>query len=245
METPVHHGPKRLSRQTRIILVAAAVGVVVVAMVVLVFLKGTPEVYRRTAQVGYDPDAARRFDEQVVNQIGNVLLDKSGQTRLDVVVTEEMANARIARFLADQTAAGKLVSPALRRLRVAFEPTGLVVATEVGSGVTSAVVSQYLRLSADSNGRLCVESAGTDVGWMPVPKDVLDYVRQAVAAALRRSSARGGDEATLQFWHAILDGLDGKPVPLGKGKRRIVLESVELERGVLRIRGRRNEAKGN
>jgi len=243
MEYPVQDEPKRLSRRTRITLAAAAVALVVVAMLVLILLKGTPEVYRRTAHTGLDSAAARRFDEQVVNQVGNVLLDKSGQTRLDLVVTEEMANARVARFLADQAAAGRGVSPALRRLRIAFEPSGLVIATEVGSGMTSAIVSQYLGLSVDSEGRLCVEPAGTGVGWMPVPKDVLDSVRPAVEAALRRGKAGDGAEATLQFWHAILDGLDGKPVPIGKGKRRIVLESVELERGVLRMKGHRGQAK--
>ena len=243
MEYSVHDRSNRLSRRTRITLAAAAGGLVVVAILVLISLKGTPEVYRRTAHTGLDPDAARQFDEQVVNQVGNVLLDKSGRTRLDLVVTEEMANARIARFLADQAAAGRGVSPVVRRLRIAFEPSGLVVATEVGSGRTSAIVSQYLRLTADPEGRLRVEPAGTGVGWMPVPKDVLDYVRPAVAAALRRGKAGGGDEAALQFWHAILDGLDGKPVSLGKGKHRIVLESVELERGVLRMKGHRGEAK--
>ena len=243
MEYSVHDRPNRLSRRARTVLVTAAAGLVVIAILVLISLKGTPEVYRRTAPIGHDPAAARRFDEQVVNQVGNVLLDKSGRTRLDLVVTEEMANARIARFLADQAAAGRGVSPAVRRLRIAFEPSGLVIATEVGSGMTSAIVSQYLGLSVDSEGRLCVEPAGTGVGWMPVPKDVLDYVRPAVAAALRRGKAGDGDEAALHFWHAILDGLDGKPVSLGKGKRRIILESVELERGVLRMKGHRGVAK--
>ena len=242
MERPDHPEPKRLGRRTRIVLSAAAGGAVIVAILVLAFFKATPEVYRRTAAMGPDPAAVARFNEHVVNQVGNVLLDKSGQTRLDLVITEEMANARIARFLADQAASGKPVSPVLRRLRVAFEPAGLVLATEVGNGMTRAVVSQRLRLSADSQGRLCVEPAGTDVGWVPVPKDALDHVRRAVAAALKRREDRGADEATLQLWRSILDGLDGKPVPLGKGKRRIVLERIELERGVLRMKGHGSEA---
>jgi len=238
------HEPKRFSRRTRTILVSVAVGVAAVAIPVIVSLKATPRAYRRTAPMGIDPAAARRFDEQVVNQVANVLLDKSRRTRLDLVVTEEMANARIARFLADQAASGKVVSLALRRLRIGFEPAGLVIATEVGGGMTSAVVSQHLRLSADPQGRLCVEPAGTGVGWMPVPKSLLNHVRQAVAAALRRRQTPGNDDPTLQFWYAILDGLDGKPVPLGKGKRRILLESVDLERGVLRMKGHRNGPKG-
>jgi hypothetical protein len=242
-ETSAHQGPKRISRRARIALTVVAGGVAAVAILALASFKGTPEVYRRTADMGPDPAAVARFNEHVINQVGNVLLDKSGRTPLDLVVTEEMANARIARFLADQAASGKPVSPILRRLRVGFEPTGLVLATEVGSGMTSAIVSQHLRLSADTEGRFCVEPAGTDVGWMPVPKGALDYVRQAVAAALARREARGADETTLQLWRSILDGLDGKPIPLGKGKRRIVLESIELERGVLRMKGYRSKAK--
>jgi len=42
--------------------------------------------------------AGEDFDTHVINQVGNVLLDKSGATPLDLEITEEMLNARIARF---------------------------------------------------------------------------------------------------------------------------------------------------
>jgi len=68
-----------------------------------------------------------------------------------------------------------------------------------------------------------------------------------VAAQAERLEAGGADpsatlgagDKTLDVWRAVLEVLDGKPVPLGKGKKRIVLDAVEIERGVLRITGHR------
>ena len=238
-ERPAKRRRMGLSKASATALLVAAGAV---ALVALVLVKATPDVYRRTRDTGPAPAAVAQFNERVVNRVGNVLLDKSGGTSLDIEVTEEMVNARIARFLADEAASGEVVPPVLARLRVAFEPGALVVATRVGDGLTSAVVSQYLGLSADDQGRLCVRPAGTDVGCLPLPSGVLDYARRAIAAALDRRQAEGADEKDLGLWRAILDGLDGKPIPLGKGRKCIRLEHVEMQRGVLRMRGSRQAA---
>ena len=220
----------------------AAAGLLAAAVIILALLKATPGVYRRTAPIGPDPAAVARFNDHVVNQVGNVLLDKSGGTPLDLEITEEMINARVARFLADEVQAGRPVPPVLKDLRVGFEPGSVVVATRVGRGAAGTIVSQYLHLEPAPEGRLIVRPVGTGVGMVPLPGGVLDYARRAVALAIDLRQAEGDDEEALGLWRAILDGLDGKPVPLGKGRRSIQLESIQVERGVLKIQGRRGNA---
>jgi len=223
---------------------------VAVAVLAVILAKTIPAVYERTAPMGLDPEAAGRFDRAVVNHVGNVLLDESGGTRLNLAVTEAMINARVARFLDEERRNGRRVPPVLGRLRVGFESGAVVLVTCLGSGWSRVVVAQRLRLSPDGHGRLCVRPAGTHVGVLPMPAGLLALVREWVADALSRTEhatdptqnaapeGRPSPPARVRLFEALLQALDGDPVPLGKGKHRIVLESVEVERGVVRLTGR-------
>jgi len=225
-------------RRRRILIWAVAALVLAVAVAILL-LKMTPEVYRRTAAMGADEAATLRFNEEVLNKVGNVYLDRSGRTPLALEITEEMVNSLLAQELDDEEQAGKALPPALRDMRVGFEPGRLVVATRLGQGFSGVVVSQGFELSATEDGRLLVQPAGTSGGLLPLPGGLMDYVRRAVAAQAERREADGKDGGTAQVWRAVVEALDGKPVPLGKGKKRIILDSVEIERGTLRITGHR------
>jgi hypothetical protein len=186
--------------------------------------------------MGADPEAFRAFNQRVVNHVGNVLLDESGGTRLDLVVTEAMVNARIARFLDEQRQAGRPVPAVLARLRVGFEPGAIVLATRLGGGWSEVVAAQWLHLSADEQGRLVTEPAGTRAGSLPLPG-----MEGALRAAIMDTALapQGDDARHVDVLKAILEAWSGEPVPLGKGKRRIVLDSVEIDRGVLRMQGHR------
>jgi hypothetical protein len=231
-------------RRTRLARITAA-GLVAAAGVTALLLKASPGVYERTAPMGADPEAVRGFNQRVVNHVGNVLLDESGGTPLDLEVTEAMVNARVARFLADERRTGAAVPPVLAHLRVGFERGAVVLATRLGDGWSAVVVSQWLRLEPDGRGRLRVVPVGTNVGHVPLPAGLLGSLRASAEAAFGSPDGPapdGGDEdgkGPPRVVEAIFDALSGEPVPLGKGKRRIVLEAVEVERGVLRMRGRR------
>jgi hypothetical protein len=231
----------------RRILIGAAVVLALAIAAAVLLLKMTPEVYTRTAPMGADEAAVLRFNQEVVNKVGNVYLDRSGRTPLALEITEEMVNAIIAQSLADEEEAGKALPPALMDMRVGFEPGLLVVATRLGDGLSSVVVSQSLRLSATEDGLLLVKAAGTAGGLLPLPGGLMNFVRRALADQAARheaagtgpSTTLGAGDKTLDVWRAVVEALDGKPVPLGKGKKRIVLDSVEIERGTLRITGHR------
>ena len=233
-------------RRRRILIWAVAALVLAVVGAILL-LKMVPEVYRRTTAMGADEAATLRFNEEVLNKVGNVYLDRSGRTPLALEFTEEMVNSLLVQELDDEEQAGKALPPALRDMRVGFEPGRLVVATRLGQGFSGVVVSQGFELSATEDGRLLVKAAGTSGGLLPLPGGLMDYVRRAVAAQAARlevgradpSATLGAGDKTLDVWRAVLEVLDGKPVPLGKGKKRIILDSVEIERGVLRITGHR------
>lgn len=239
-------------RRRRILIGAAVVLVLAVAAAILL-LKITPEVYTRTAPMGADEAAILRFNQEVVNKVGNVYLDRSGRTPLAIEFTEEMVNAIIAQSLAGEEAAGKALPPALRDMRVGFEPGRLVVATRLGQGVRSVIVSQGFELSATEEGLLLVQAAGTAGGLLPLPGGLMDFIKRALADQAARqetagagpSAALGAGEKTLDVWRAVVEALDGKPVSLGKGKKRIVLDFVEIERGVLRITGHRTGKPSN
>ncbi|MFO8012555.1 MAG: hypothetical protein R6X20_04525 [Phycisphaerae bacterium] len=228
-----HKAPAR--RRKRAAQVAVAGALLAVALAVLL-VKATPGVYERTAPLGRDRNAFRAFNRRVVNHVGNVLLDESGGTRLDLAVTEAMVNARLAMFLGEERRAGRPVPAVLARLRVGFEPGAVVLATQLGDGWSEVVAAQWLRLSADGHGRLVTEPAGTRIGSLPLPG-----MEGALRAAVMSTAlAPQGDKAThLDVLKAILRAWTGKPVALGKGDRRIVLESVEVDRGVLRMQGHR------
>ncbi len=234
-------------RRTRRIVRGLLAGALLVLALGVVLVKSTPDVYERTASMGIDREAVRRFDRRVVNHVGNVLLDESGGTALDLEVTEAMVNARIAQFLAEERRAGRTVPAVLAHLRVGFEPGAVVLATRLGQGWSGVVASQWFGLSADRQGRLRAEPAGATLGALPMPGGFLDAVRGWAAGVLPGADgAADAPDADEQEPHrrvleAALDALGGEPVPLGKGKRRIILEAVEVDRGVLRMRGRRAE----
>jgi len=244
--------PTPTPRRKHIVRAAAAAAVVAVGLAVLL-VKATPDVYERTAPMGPDREAFRAFNRRVVNHVGNVLLDESGGTRLDLAVTEAMVNARIAVFLEEERRAGRAVPEVLTRLRVGFEPGAVVLVTRLGEGWSEVVAGQWLRLSADEEGRLLAEPVGTRLGSLPLPGGLLGVLRTATADVLDAEAGEGNADADakpetpesadaderLRLVDAILDALAGKPVPLGKGKRRIVLEAVDVGRGVLRMTGRR------
>jgi len=236
--------PKPTGQRPRILRWGGAALLVAVAAVVLL-LKAVPGPYSRTEPVGLDREALRQFHTRVVNHVGNVLLDESGGTRLDLEVTEAMLNARLALFLAEETEAGRAVAPALAHLRVAFEPGAVVLATRLGTGWASVVVSQRFRLEADDAGRLVVRPAGASAGRLPVPLAFLEPLHQAAARALEQppDGAAGDGEGASRLWQAVLEAFQGELVFLGSGKRRLLLEQVETERGVLRMTGRRAEEK--
>ncbi|MCX5649554.1 MAG: hypothetical protein NTX40_10760, partial [Planctomycetota bacterium] len=92
-------------RAKRIVgLVGAGLAVAAAAGAWLVL--ATPGFYARTEPIGADHPAKVLFNERVVNGVGNVLLDKSGRTPLDLVITEEMINARLAKFLEETRTRG-------------------------------------------------------------------------------------------------------------------------------------------
>lgn len=230
---PLQPNRRRLVARLAIALAAAAV-------LAVILLKLTPGVYRRTEAIGPDPAAVARFNEQVVNPALNVLLDRSGGTRLDLAITEEMVNARAARFLADEARSGRAVPPVLADARVGFEGGRVVMATRLGSGASGVVVAQHFRLSADAEGRLCVASAGMSAGLLPVPGFLTDGpMCQAVAAHLARVEAAGSDNGDVQFWRYFAEALGGRPVWLGEGRKRILLDRIEIEDGVLKVQGHR------
>jgi len=135
---------------------------------------------------------------------------------------------------------GKPVPQALEDSRIGFEGGEVVFATQLGRGIGSVVVAQRFHLSAEADGRLRVEPGGTSAGLMPLPSGVLDRIRQVVSAELARQQASGSSSATVELWLHILEGLEGKSVSLGKGKNQILVESVEVQPGVIHLKGHRS-----
>jgi len=235
-------GRQASRRRIKRIVQTAAAGALLAVGLAAILLKSTPGVWERTAPQSLDRAALRAFNRRVVNHVGNVLLDVSGGTRLDLTVTEAMVNARIALFLAEERRAGRRVPPVLEHLRVGFEPGALVLATRLGEGWSGVVAGQWLRLSADGRGRLRVEPAGTRLGCLPVP----GIQGTLQAAVLKTAFAHYGDDKdNLRLLKTLYGAWHGGPVPLGKGDRRIVLEAVEVQRGVLRMQGHRAERQDN
>jgi hypothetical protein len=204
---------------------------------VVLLLKMTPDAYRRTVGTGIETKAIDRFNEEVVNRVGNVFLDRSRQTPLQLHLTEDMINARLALALEDLARTGKTVPPVLRDARIAFEPGRIVLATRLGQGATAAIVSQAVRLAIGPDGGLVVQPGGTSVGLLPMPLDIVGATRPLLAAEADRLEQAGDTTGNLEVLRAVVDAIDGKSIPLGNGKKRIVLDRIEIGRGVLEIDG--------
>ena len=201
----------------------------------------TPVFYARTEPIGADHPAKDLFNERVVNGVGNVLLDKSGRTPLDLAITEEMVNARLAKLLEETRARGESLPPALEALRIGFEPGRLIVATRVSGGVGSLVLSQHLIVAPTPDGRLRVETAGVQAGYLPLPSRLANHLVRALEEHVARLEAERPDDPTLALWRGVLEALEGKPVALAGKKLGIALDAVQIDRGVLRARGHRIE----
>ena len=204
----------------------------------------TPAFYARTEPIGADHPAKDLFNERVVNGVANVLLDKSGRTPLDLAITEEMVNARLAKLLEETRARGPGapgLPPALEALRIAFEPGRLIVATRVGGGAGSLVLSQHLIVAPTPDGRLRVETAGVQAGYLPLPSRLANHLVRALEEHVDRLEAERPDDPTLALWRGVLEALEGKPVALAGKKLGIALDAVQIDRGVLRARGHRIE----
>ena len=75
------------------------------------------------------------------------------------------------------------------------------------------------------------------MGLLPVPVDVVGQARPIVDHEVERLQQAGDDTGTLEVMRAIQQALSGEAVPLGKGKKRIVLDRLTVERGYLEIVG--------
>ena len=201
----------------------------------------TPAFYARTEPIGADHPAKDLFNERVVNGVANVLLDKSGRTPLDLAITEEMVNARLAKLLEETRARGESLPPVLEALRIGFEPGRLIVATRVGVGAGSLVLSQHLIVAPTPDGRLRVETAGVQAGYLPLPSRLANHLVRALEEHVDRLEAERPDDPTLALWRGVLEALEGKPVALAGKKLVIALDAVQIDRGVLRARGHRIE----
>jgi hypothetical protein len=201
----------------------------------------TPVFYARTEPIGADHPAKDLFNEHVVNGVGNVLLDKSGRTPLDLAITEEMVNARLAKLLEETRARGESLPPALEALRIGFEPGRLIIATRVGGGAGSLVLSQHLIVAPTPDGRLRVETAGVQAGHLPLPSRLANHLVRALEEHVARLEAERPDDPTLALWRGVVEALEGKPVALAGKKLGIALDAVQIDRGILRARGHRIE----
>ncbi|MCX5682755.1 MAG: hypothetical protein NT049_03620 [Planctomycetota bacterium] len=230
--------PKSRNLRWRWILLGLLAAILLVGAVGTVLVKWTPDFYSRTA--GVVPTAANRarFDAEIINKIGNVLLDKSGKTDLDLTVTEEMVNIGVAGFVEDQQKAGKSVSAAIQALRVSFEPDTIIVASIVGNGATSVVAAQHLGVEVQKDGTLLVSPSGASAGVLPVPDTLVAEARQTLASRLAGKKKKPEEEeGALDLTQCSMDALEGKPVTLGSGRRYIAVDKVQIEKGLLRIWG--------
>ena len=226
-------------RKKMLLLVVLLPAAALLALVML--LKCPPLAYHRTGAILQDPaarqEALRRFDEDVVNRFGDVAFDQSGRTRLNVTVTEDMVNARLRQYLDEADRNGERVPHELATLRVAFEPGCMVLAARIGRGATSVVAAQEIRLAATETGLLKVELGALQAGWLPIPRAVADQWRAGLRKMASRPEKAGDEGGADDLWRAVFEAMDQGPVPLGKGKRQIVLEKIEIERGSLHIEG--------
>ena len=228
---------KPRSHRRRWLLGGLLAALVLAPVVGIVLVKWTPDFYRRTAGIVATDANRARFTEEIVNKIGNVLLDKSGKTALDLTVTEEMINIGIAGFVQDQQKGGKSVSPAIQALRVCFEPDTVIVASIVGSGVTSVVAAQHLGVEVQKDGTMIVKPSGASAGVLPVPDTLVVEARRALASRLTAKKTPDEEEGAVNFAQCAMDALEGKPVTLGSGRRFIAVDKIKIEKGLMRIWG--------
>ena len=211
------------------------------ALLVLMLAKCPPLAYRRAGEALQDPAAReaaiRQFDEEVVNRFADVMFDQSGRTPLDLRLTEDMVNARLRQYLDEAARNRERVPPEIATLRVAFEPGCMVLATRIGHGARSVVVSQEVRLSATEDGLLKVDLGALYAGWLPVPRALADPLRANLHLLAGRPEKGNNEGGADDLWRAVVEAMDRGPVPLGQGKRQIILEKIEAERGQLHVEG--------
>lgn len=211
---------------------------VLLAIVVLaVLVKWTPDFYSRTAGIRATEANRSLFNDAVINKIGNVFLDKSGKTDLDLTITEEMVNIGIAAFVEDQQKGGKAVSSAIQALRVSFEPDTVIVASIVGSGATSVVAAQYMGVEVQKDGTMLVRPSGASAGVLPVPDTLVAEARRALASRMTAKKNPEEEEGAVNFAQCSMDALEGKPVTLGAGRRYIAVDKIRIEKGLVHIWG--------
>ncbi|MCX5648704.1 MAG: Sua5/YciO/YrdC/YwlC family protein [Planctomycetota bacterium] len=192
---------------------------------------------------GDNTEAVRRLEG-----IADLFLvhDRPIQTVCDdsvAMVQRSPGSARVParRDFAEATPGAPGLPPALEALRIAFEPGRLVVATRVGGGVGSLVLSQHLVVVPTPDGRLRVETAGVQAGYLPLPSRLANHLVRALKEHVDRLEAARPDDPTLAVWRGVVQALEGEPVSLAGKKLGIALDAVQIERGVLRARGHRVE----
>jgi hypothetical protein len=232
VETEKPRNPRR-----RKILLGLLAAVLLAIVVLAVLVKWTPDFYRRTAGITATEANRSLLNDAVINKIGNVFLDKSGKTDLDLTITEEMVNIGIAAFVEDQQKGGKTVSAAIQALRVGFEPDTVIVASIVGSGVTSVVAAQHLAVEVQKDGTMLVKPSGASAGALPVPDTLVAEARKALASRLGGKPPAGEEEQGVNFAQCAMDALEGKPVYMGSGRRYIAVDKIKIEKGLFRIWG--------
>jgi hypothetical protein len=232
VETEKPRSPRR-----RWILLGILAAILLAIVVGTVLVKWTPDFYSRTAGIMPTEANRARFDAEIINKIGNVFLDKSGKTELDLTVTEEMVNIGIAAFVEDQQKGGKAVSAAVQALRVSFEPDAVIVASIVGSGATSVVAAQHMGVDVQKDGTMLVRPSGASAGVLPVPDTLVAEARRALASRMGGKPPASEEEQGVNFAQCAMDALEGKPIYMGSGRRFIAVDKIKIEKGLFRIWG--------
>jgi len=234
-DTPDVERPGSPRRRWALLIILAAL--LLAAVVGIVLVKWTPDFYKRTAVVVANDANRGRFNEEIVNKIGNVLLDKSGKTALDLTITEEMVNIGIAGFVQDQQKGGKAVSSVIQALRVSFEPDTVIVASIVGSGATSVVAAQHMGVEVQKDGAMIVKPSGASAGALPVPDTLVAEARRTLASRMAGKKGPSEEEDPINLAQCAMDALEGKPAFLGSGRRYIAVDKIKIEKGLIRIWG--------
>ena len=218
-----------MSRRWKHILLGSVLGVLGLGVVVVWLLGYEPPYYRQALEA--DPGQQSQASQQMVAQALQLTNQVKYDPHWEALFTQEQINGYLAVELPQNHP--EMLPPEVKQPRVWITSQGVYVFFRYRTGALNTVIHILVDAYVTEDHQVALHLRQVRAGMVPLPmSEVVELISQQASrldVSLRWAQKDGRPVALIQ-------------IPPLRGNRRVVVDSIQLERGQVLIRGRTLES---